>query len=123
MRSVWTVTTSKSYTDTLWGDYVKKIAEIVENIRAELEGATEYAKKATQYKEPDRALSEAYASLATAELEHVDKLHAQAVRLIKEQSAAGKEAPAGMQAVWDWEHEKMVDHVARVKTMLDMYRR
>lgn len=102
---------------------MKKIAEIVANIREELDGATEYAKKATQYKDQDRALSEAYAALATAELEHVDRLHAQAVRMIKEQAATGKEVPPGMQAVWDWEHDRMVDHVARVKTMLDMYRR
>lgn len=41
---------------------------------------------------------------------------------IKAQKASGYEAPASMQAVWDWEHDKMVDTTARVKTMLSMYR-
>ena len=102
---------------------MKKIAEIVESIREELDGATGCAKMATQYKEQDKQLADVYASLASSKLENVDKLHNQAVKMIKEQKETGKEVPAGMQAVWDWEHERMIDHMARVKTMLDMYRK
>ena len=40
----------------------------------------------------------------------------------KGQQAAGVATPAPMQAVWDWEHKKMVDTTARIKTMLSMFR-
>lgn len=50
-------------------------------------------------------------------------LHAQAVRLINEQRASGVVAPASMQAVWDWEHELMVDKTAKIRALLDMYKR
>lgn len=101
---------------------MKIIKHLVEDIEEELEGAEHYAKLATQYKDEDRELADTYAKLANVELEHVDALHGQAVRMIKTQKSAGVETPAPMQAVWDWEHGKMVDTTARIKTMLTMYR-
>lgn len=98
---------------------MKQIKQIVEDIREELDGAEHYAKLATQYKDTERMLADTYAKLASVELDHVTALHTQAVRMIKEET---EPAPAAMQAVWDWEHEKMVDTVARIRTMLDMYR-
>lgn len=102
---------------------MKKIAEIVESIHDETSGAEEYAKMATRYKTDDKALADTYSAMATQELEHVDKLHAQVVRLINAQKSTGKEVPAGMQMVWDWEHGKIVDHVSRIRSMLDMYKK
>ena len=102
---------------------MKMIAEIVEDIREELEGAEHYAKKAIQYKGMDDRLSSMYATMASQELSHVDTLHEQAVRLIQAQRAEGKEVPAGMQAVWDWEHSHLMDRVARIKVLLDTARR
>ena len=61
--------------------------------------------------------------MGTQELSHVDVLHEQAVRLIQAQRSEGKEVPAGMQAVWDWEHSHMMDRVARIKVLLDNDRR
>ena len=49
-------------------------------------------------------------------------LHAQAERLIREYQDSGEETPPAMQAVYDWEHEKMMDNMARIKTMQDMAR-
>ena len=39
---------------------MRKIAEIVKDIREELEGAEHYAKKATQYKDDDKAMNPWY---------------------------------------------------------------
>lgn len=103
---------------------MKEIKMLVEDIHEELEGAEHYAKLATQYRDTDRALADTYATMATQELSHVDALHNQAVRKIKEYRAeSGSEPPASMQAVWDWEHDKMTDHVVRVRTLLDVYNR
>lgn len=102
---------------------MKQIKCLAKDIREELEGAEHYAKLSVQYKDTDKALADTYAKMSEAELGHVDQLHAQAVRLIKEQRAAGVEAPAAMQAVWDWEHEQQIDTVARIRALLDSYKR
>lgn len=102
---------------------MKLIKTIVEDIKEETSGAEHYAKLATQYKDEDKALAENYAKMAEAELGHVNALHAQVVRIIKDWKAtSGKEVPAAMQAVWDWEHEQMVDKVTGIKMLLSMYR-
>lgn len=102
---------------------MKIIKNLVDDIREEMEGAEHYAKQATQHKDDDRTLADVYAKLAGVELEHVNALHGQVVRIIKEwKTTSGKETPAAMQAVWDWEHEKMVDTIARIKSMLEIYR-
>ena len=72
---------------------MKMIAEIVEDIREELDSAEHYAKKATQCKGMDDRLASMYATMSAQELAHVDTLHEQAVRLIQAQKAEGKEVP------------------------------
>lgn len=74
-------------------------------------------------KDEVKALAENYAKMAEAELGHVNALHAQAVRVIKDwRTYSGKEPPAAMQAVFDYEHDNMIEKVARIKTLLSMYR-
>lgn len=101
---------------------MKQIKTIVKDIKEEVEGATHYAKLAIQYKDTDKALADAYYSMANQELAHADLLHAQAVRMIKAYQATGKEVPVAVQAVWDFEHEMQVDDVSKVKTLLSMYK-
>ena len=99
---------------------MKEIKHIVENIRDELDGAEHYAMTAAKLKDLNSADSAAYADMARQELGHVDNLHKMAVRAIEKQRAAGVTPPVAMQAVWDWEHEKMMDRVARIKQLLAM---
>lgn len=102
---------------------MKKIANIASEIREELEGAEHYAKKAVEYKEEDKLLADAYSNMASQELSHVDALHSQVVRIIQEYRSEHGEAPAAMQMVWSWEHGKIVEHTARVKALLEMYKK
>ncbi len=92
---------------------------LVTHIDEEVNDAETYAKLAAKYKDSDKELSATFSALSEQELSHSDMLHKQAVRII---SAYGKEAPASMQAIWDWEHEKIVDRTARVRTMLTLAR-
>lgn len=102
---------------------MKVIKCLVEDINEELEGAEHYAKKATEHKDDDRELADVYAKLANAELDHVNSLHGQVVRIIKDwKSTSSQEVPEAMQAVWDYEHERSVDKAAKIKTLLDMYK-
>lgn len=100
------------------GPVVRAIADLVELIKDELDGAERYAKLGVKAKDTDAQLSKVYSDLANEELKHVTSLHGQVARLIKEKNASGVETPAAMQMVWDWEHDKLVDHEARVKAML-----
>ena len=96
-----------------------EIKELITNICDEIEDAEKYVDLALQYKDFDRSLADTYLTLSNQELGHADMLHAQAVRLIREY--VGKE-PEGMKAVWDYEHQKFVEHKAKVKTKIDMCR-
>ena len=99
---------------------MKEIKHIVENIREELDGAEHYAKVAAKLKPTNSTDASVYADMARQELGHVDNLHKMAVRAIEKRKAEGVAVPASMQAVWDWEHEKMMEEVAHIKTLLSM---
>ena len=102
---------------------MKLIADIVKDIREELEGAEHYAKLATEYKDENHSLADTYATMAAQELNHVDMLHVQVVKIIQAYRDEHGAPPASMQAVWDWEHELMVDKTAKIRALLDMYKR
>ena len=58
---------------------------------------------------------------AGVKLDHVNALHGQVVRIIKEwKSTSGKETPAAMQVIWDY--ERSIGKTAKIKTLLDMYK-
>lgn len=97
---------------------MREIRDIVEDIRDELDGAKHYAELAVKMK--GTMAANTYAEMSRAELGHVDKLHGMAVQMINDQRAKGVTPPAAMQAVWDWEHERMIDRVAHIKHILDM---
>ena len=99
---------------------MKEIKWLAENIREELHDAEKYAKAALKCKDENRELSHTLADLAKQELSHSEQLHTHAVRLIKARKDSGVNAPAAMQAVWDWEHEHMIEHTIKIKHLLDM---
>lgn len=101
---------------------MKEIKEIVEDIHEELEGAKHYAMKAMEHKSTNREAADKYAEMAKQELGHIDKLHEMAVKLIEKHTVAGNAPPVAMKAVWDWEHERMIEHMGKIKALLDMYR-
>ena len=100
---------------------MKAIKELVCNMREELEDAEKYAKAAMQYKTEDPRLGDMYATLARAELDHCTIQHDHAVRLIDDYRK-DHTPPEAMMAIWDWEHEQMIDHKARITVMLNMYK-
>lgn len=99
---------------------MREIKDIVKDIREELEGAEHYAKTSAKLKNEDSSNASIYADMARQELGHIDNLHKMAVRAIEKQKASGVIPPAAMQAVWDWEHDNMMEKVARIKMLLSM---
>ena len=101
---------------------MKIIKKISEMIMDEAEGAECYAKKALMYKDERPALAKIFYNLANEELGHVNILHNAVVELIEEYRAKEGEPPESMKAVYDYLHEKQIEEVAEVRTMLAEYR-
>lgn len=94
-----------------------RLKKIVEYIWEETMGAETYAMCALNNKEEDRSLAEAYISMATQELSHAETLISHAVRII---SNAGEEH---IDAIWEWEHDKVMKRMAHARQLIEMYRK
>lgn len=101
---------------------MRTIAQIVKDIKGELHGAKHYAELSNKYKDEDDSLSEMYAGISNQELGHVNTMHAQVVRIINDYRRKNGEPPEAMKAIWDWEHQQMVEEVAEVKRLLEIVR-
>ena len=101
---------------------MKIIQEISELIDDELQGAEEYAKWALKLREDNPGLANAFHDIATQEMNHVNILHEQVVRIIKMHREKNGEPPAAMMAVYDYLHKKQIEEAAEVKRLLEMYR-
>lgn len=93
------------------------VKQLCKMIREELADAEKYAKEYRLAAEKDQKLAETFKRLANEELDHSNMLHAEAVRKIKEYNTP---APESMQAVWNWEHELMIEQTAKIKQMLTL---
>ena len=101
---------------------MKIIMKLVELIDDELCGAKEYIKLAMHNREEHPGLADTFADLADAEMGHVSKLHDEVVKLIEEVRERDGEPPAGMLAVYDYEHKKQINKASKIKQMIAEYR-
>lgn len=101
---------------------MKIIKILSKKIEEEMHDAEEYAKLAVMYRSEYPEVSDTFLNLSRQEVSHANMLHIQAERMIKEYRDNNNEVPEAMQAVYDWEHERMIDGMARIKTMQDMVR-
>ena len=56
--------------------------------------------------------------VARQELDHCEMFHAQAVRLIRDYA---KEPPESMRAIWEYEHDKIMERDAEIRVKLGLY--
>ena len=102
---------------------MKIIMKLVELIDDELCGAKEYIKLAMHNREEHPGLADTFADLADAEMGHVSKLHDEVVKIIEEVRERDGEPPAGMLAVYDYEHKKQISKASKIKQMISEYRK
>lgn len=100
---------------------MKIIKEIVHSIKEEIHLAEDYAKMATKWKAEDRSLADTFDKMARQKLENINLLHTHVVRIINSYKQQGGEVPTAMQAVWDYEHENMIEWIARINVLIGMY--
>lgn len=101
---------------------MKLIEQISDMIEDEIEGAMDYAKKAVELKTDHRKLADTLYELATEEMGHINRLHAEVVRLIEDYRKEKGEPPIAMMAVYDYLHKRHIDKVAEIKRYQDMYK-
>lgn len=97
---------------------MEKVARLAGMIREEIEDARRYAMCALKAKGLNAAEARAFSEIANQELGHADKLHAVAVACIEEAKRSGREVPAGMERVWEFEHGRMVEETTAVRSLL-----
>ena len=97
---------------------MKLIQKLSDMISEEIDDAYKYAKCYQEHKDFDPELARTFSLLANEELNHVNLLHVQVVRIIKTWREKNGEPPASMTAVYDYLHNRQIEKVADVKAIL-----
>ena len=101
---------------------MKIIKKLSEQIEEELDGAEEYAKDALKYKDEHPTLARMFYEISTEEMRHVDMLHGEVVSLIEKHRREKGDPPEAMMAVYNYLHEKHIDHANKVKLYQSQYK-
>lgn len=101
---------------------MKVIQIISEKIEEEIMDAKSYMKMAIKYKEEYPDLSRTLQTIASQEIDHMNMLHDEVVSLIKRYRAEKGEPPQTMLAVYEYLHERQIEHYGEVKALMDMYK-
>ena len=98
------------------------IKELSEYIEDEIHDAEKYIKQALKYKDERPELARLYYSISLEEMEHMKKLHDAVAVIITEYRKTEGEPPAAMLAVYNYLHEKHINHAGEVKVLQSMFR-
>jgi rubrerythrin len=99
------------------------IEEIVEYIDDELKMAEDYIDSANKYKDEHPEICETFIAIANDEMKHSEMLHSAVVRAIDKHKMSGKEVPAEMIAIWNYEHKNMVKFADELRHKLETYKK
>lgn len=100
---------------------MKVIAELVDMIEDELEGADNYAETALRLKNDYPVLAKKLNELAGEEMGHFKILHTEIAKLIEEYRKQYGEPPKEMLAVYRYEHDKQIRQAAEIRAMIDSF--
>ena len=101
---------------------MKIIRELSELITEEIHDADKYAQLALHHKGVNATLADTFIKLSMEEMDHMNMLHDQAVRIIDAYKKEHGDPPKEMMAVYDYLHEKQMDEAAQVKAKQMLYR-
>lgn len=100
------------------------IKELCERIKEEVSDSCWYAKKAIDLKSEGKPnAAQLFYEIASQEVNHAEKLHELVLKEVSAAKSAGVEVPAGMEQIWRWEHDGLVEDMAHAKDVLSLYSR
>jgi hypothetical protein len=102
---------------------MKILKDLIKKSEDTLEEIEWYSEKAHHLRTEHKALADCYIKIAEMHVDVYTKLHERMVALIEEQKSKGAQVPAGMQEIWDYEHEKLVKEFAEAKFLIEEYKK
>ena len=102
---------------------MQKIKELCKNIHDEMDDAEKYMDFAMKYKDTDRTLADVYADLSSQEISHAEKLGSQVASQVNRMKQDNSNGLSNAQCIWTWEHEQMVEKLAKIRLLQDIYRK
>lgn len=82
-----------------------------------------YAEKAHHLRTDHKHLADTYIKIAEMHIEIYGMLHGRMVAPITEQKEKGAHVPPEMQAIWDYEHERLIKEFAEAKFLVEEYKK
>ena len=101
---------------------MKIIETLSKHIEEEINDSACYAKMAIEYRDTHPELAETFYKISLEETDHMNRLHAEVVKLIEEYKKEKGEPPAAMLAVYNYLHEKHIEDAKDAKTLQMMFK-
>lgn len=101
---------------------MKIIKVLTDKIKEELHDAKDYAEMAIKYKSDYPELSRTLYNISTQEMEHMNLLHNETVKIITKYRETEGDPPPDMLAVYDYLHDEQIKMSLEVKMLQSMYK-
>lgn len=102
---------------------MKILKDLIEKAKDTMEEVEWYAEKAHHLRTDHKQLADTYIKIAEMHVEIYGMLHGRMVALITEQKEKGAHVPPEMQAIWDYEHERLIKEFAEAKFLVEEYKK
>lgn len=102
---------------------MKILKDLIEKANDTMDEIEWYSDKAMHLRTEHKTLADTYIKIAEMHVSIYSMLHDRMVSLIEEEKKKGITVPAEMQAIWDYEHEKLVKEFAKSKFLIEEYKK
>jgi predicted metal-dependent HD superfamily phosphohydrolase len=98
---------------------MKIMKDIICHMKDTMDEAEDYVSEARLLKEEHPNLFNTYIKLAEEHLQHYMSLHSAVVMIINDFKRLKGEPPAVMKAIWDYEHERLVEEYEDIRKAIE----